>query len=167
MSQEPETARRKGPVALRDLIGEVIDPVTRKRGFATADLLAVWPDIAGPALAGWTAPEKIVWPRGRAANEASAGTLVLRVDGPRAIFVQHEVPLILERINRFFGYRAIGQVRIVQGRVAGPREAAKPDAALPPAAEAALGATLAGVGDERLREALERLGRGVLAGRRE
>ena len=167
MAEQSSKSRRRGPVALRELIGGIIDPLTAKRGFATADLIASWPDIVGPALAGWTAPEKIVWPRGNAANEASAGVLHLRVDGPRAIFVQHEIPQIRERLNGFFGYAAIGQIRIVQGRVAG--KAPKTTSAAPIGAdkEALLAGRLVDIESETLKAALDRLGRGVLASRRD
>ena len=95
----------------------MIEPVTARRGFAKADLIAVWPEIAGPMHASCTAPEKIVWPRHGNADEPGAGTLFIRADGPRAIFVQHELPQIVERVNAFFGYRAVAQARIVQGPV--------------------------------------------------
>jgi hypothetical protein len=102
------------------------------------------------------------------AGEAEPGVVVIRVDGPRAIFVQHELPQIIERINAFFGYAAIGRARIVQGPVASraPR-VAPPPPDLSAGEEEALGERLAPVGDEALRDALSRLGRAVLSARRE
>ena len=118
----------KAPSHLGEIVGRVIEPVTARRGFAKADLIAVWPEIAGPMHADCTAPEKIVWPRQRETDEPPAGTLIIRADGPRAIFVQHELPQIVERINAFFGYRAVAQARIVQGPV-GARRPQAPRAA--------------------------------------
>lgn len=165
MSDNLPKSRRKGAVPLGELIRPVIDPVVAKRGFATADLLAAWPEIVGPAYAECSAPERIAWPR--TGDDREPGVLFLKVEGPRAIFVQHELPQITERINAFFGYRAIGQVRIVQAQIA--RKEARPTgpATLPAAAEAELTDRLTSVGDERLRAALERLGRGVLGDRRD
>jgi hypothetical protein len=91
--------KRKGPLSLGEIVGRVIEPVTARRGFAKADLIAVWPEIAGPMHASCTAPEKIVWPRHAPADDPPAGTLIIRADGPRAIFVQHELPQIVERVN--------------------------------------------------------------------
>ena len=148
---------------LAELVGKILDPVTAKRGFATADLIAAWPDIVGPRHAECTRPEKIVWPRG-VAREGQPALLVLRVDGPRAVLVQHEAGQIAERVNAFLGYGAIGQIRIVQAPL-------KPKLTLVPAparpldaqAEARLANTVGKVADDGLRAALDRLGRGVLA----
>jgi hypothetical protein len=166
MSASNGKARRRGAVALTELVGKVLDPVIAERGFASADLVAAWPEIAGGAYADWTEPERIAWPRGEAGKEPRAGVLYLKVDGPRAIFVQHELPQIMERINAFLGYAAIGQVRIVQKPVARRRKAAAPPTRLlGPEAEAELSGALAEVADDKLRAALDQLGRGVLAKR--
>ena len=166
MADKERQQRRKGAVALGELVGPVIDPVVARRGFATSGLIAAWPEIVGPAFADCTAPERIAWPRTR--DEAAApGVLVLRVEGPRAIYVQHELPQIVERINAFFGYAAIGQVRIVQAPVSERTAVAPPSPGLAPAAAAALDERLATIEDDRLRAALGRLGRGVLGAGRE
>lgn len=166
MTDGERQQRRKGAVPLSELVGPIIDPVVARRGFATADLIAAWPEIIGPAFAACTAPERIAWPR-TVGEETAPGVLFLRVEGPRSIFVQHEVPQIIDRINAFFGYAAIGQVRIVQAPVSDGSGTPAPPPALLPAAEAALDGELGAVEDDRLREALARLGRGVLGSRRE
>lgn len=151
---------RKGPVALGELVGEAISPITAKRGFATADLIAAWPEIAGPLHAGCTAPEKIAWPRDN--DDEATGVLIVKAEGPRAVFVQHDLPQILERVNAFFGYRAIGRAKIVQGPVAShPAEGTTDPVELGPSAERALAEQLEVIEDGRLRAALARLGRGV------
>lgn len=163
----PAHRKRKGPLPLGEIVGRVIEPVTARRGFAKAELIAVWPEIAGPMHAACTAPEKIVWPRHADGDEPPAGTLFIRADGPRAIFVQHELPQIVERVNAFFGYRAVAQARIVQGPVGAKTPA--PPAAEPvdATAEARAVSTVAAVEDDNLRAALERLGRFVFTKRRD
>jgi hypothetical protein len=160
---------RKGPIPIGQLVGEAIAPVTARRGFVTADLVAAWPEIAGPLYAPCTTPDKIAWPRHDNEGEPPAGVLFLKVDGPRAVLVQHDLPQIIERVNAFFGYRAIGHVRIVQGPVAAPStpKTATGQPTLDPEAEHQLAEELAGIDDDRLRAALERLGRGVRGARRE
>lgn len=158
--------RRRGPVQLAELVGRVIDPMTQRRGFATTGLIAAWREVVGARIAACSRPEKIVWPKGSSA-EGEPALLVLRVDGPRAIFVQHECGQIVERVNAFLGYAAIGRVRIVQGPVA--NDAAPGRRGPPPLTTqetARLAASLDGVADEGLRRALERLGRGILADKR-
>jgi hypothetical protein len=166
MADSIDRQRRRGPVMLAELVGRVIDPVTKRRGFATTDLIAAWPEIVGSRYADCTRPEKIIWPKGEEMEGAPA-LLVLRVDGPRAIFVQHEAGQIVERVNAFMGYGAIGHIRIVQAPVKpnGPVTApAVPP--LAPEAAARLAETIATVADDDLRGALDRLGRGVLGGKR-
>jgi len=162
MAESNEAKHRRGAQSIAEVIGRVIDPLTKKRGFATADLISAWPDIAGSRFAAVTRPAKIVWPRGEA-NEGSAGVLTLHVQGPSAILVQHEIGQILERVNAFFGYQAVGQIRIVQAPVGqSKRRRPLPQTTLPAEGEARLASATGGVADEGLRTALERLGRGVL-----
>jgi hypothetical protein len=157
--------RRRGPVALAELLGKALDPVIARRGFATAELMAGWSEIVGTRYADCSRPEKIVWPRG-AEREGNSGVLVVRIDGPRALLFQHEVGQIVERVNNFIGHGAIGKIRIVQG----PVEAkAEPERAvqgpLDSNEEAGLAAALDGVDSENLRAALDRLGRAVISSR--
>jgi hypothetical protein len=161
MDQANERKAYKGVVAVGTLVGTIIDPVTRRRGFATAELIAAWPEIVGGRWAECTAPEKIAWPR---KEDGGLAMLTIKVDGPASIFVQHEAGQILERVNAFLGYGAVGKLRIVQGRVAGagPRKKAS-NPTLPADREAELGARVEAVDEGPLRQALERLGRGVLS----
>jgi hypothetical protein len=167
MSETPGKERRRGPVPLAELVGKVVDPVIAKRGFAGADLIAAWPAIVGQAYADFTQPERILWPRTPEGAEPAPGVLFLKVDGPRAIFLQHELPQIRERINAFLGYAVIGQIRIAQGPVATRgRPVKRAPAPLSATAEADLAKAVDGIVDGKLRSALDRLGRGVLAERK-
>jgi hypothetical protein len=165
-----ETARKgwvKSGSAARAVgayVARALDPVARARGFATTQLLSEWPAIVGAELAGFTMPDRLVWPRRREDAESGGAPkgrrgegaiLVLRVEGPRAIEVQHRADKILERVNTYFGYRAITEMRILQAPVirAVPRAPAAPEPRgtepLPPHAA---------IEDEGLRQALSRLG---------
>ncbi|MBM3544010.1 MAG: DUF721 domain-containing protein [Alphaproteobacteria bacterium] len=143
---------------------KALDPAARARGFATTALLSEWPAIVGVELAAFTMPDRVVWPRRREDEEQSnpirrrrdeGATLVLRVDGPRAVEVQHRSGQILERVNLYFGYRAITEMRILQAPVA--KAAPPPAPAEPPSEDYALPSS-AGIEDEALRKALSRLG---------
>jgi hypothetical protein len=74
--------------------------------------------------------------------------------------------MIAERVNGFLGFQAIERIKIVQAPVA-PRQTRRPPPSGPIAPDdaAALSARVAGVEDEALRAALERLGRNVFARR--
>ena len=128
----------------------------RERGFVEAAVLTEWPAIVGESLADRCCPERL----GR------DGTLRVRAQGAAAPELQHLAPQIVERVATFFGYRAATRIFILHGaparRAARPRPAPR---ALKPAEEADIADRAARVEDDRLRAALERLGRMVAASR--
>jgi hypothetical protein len=157
-------ARPIGAYAARAL-----DPAARARGFATLGMLSDWPAIVGAELAQFTMPDKVVWPQRRDEAEPDSpakghrvegAILVLRVEGPRAIEVQHRSGQILERVNAYFGYRAVAEMRILQAPVA--RKAVRPAAPPPPIDPETLPPN-AEIEDQGLRGALLRLGSGARA----
>jgi hypothetical protein len=163
MTESNPSQRRRNAQSIAELVSRVIDPVTKKRGFATADLIAAWPEVAGARFAPFTRPVKITWPRGEA-NDGATGIMTLNVEGPAAILVQHELGQILERVNAFLGYQAVGQIRIVQAPVSQNHKRARSrgEPVLAAEDEQKLASATGGVADDGLRAALERLGRGVL-----
>jgi hypothetical protein len=165
MTVSSERQTKRGAHAIAELVGRVIDPLTRKRGFVTSGLLSSWPEIVGPRFAAITRPAKVTWPRG-SANEGAAGVLTLDVEGPSAILVQHEIGQILERVNAFLGYRAIAQIRIVQAPVPSGKRRRRPAETVLAAEESGrIASATAAVDNDELRAALERLGRGVVGSR--
>jgi hypothetical protein len=87
-------------------------------------------------------------------------TLVLRVEGPMALEIQHASAVILERVNRFFGWSAVGRLALRQAplsRRKPPAASSAPDSQ----AVAKVAETLASVEDEELRAALARLGASI------
>jgi hypothetical protein len=83
-------------------------------------------------------------------------TLILRVEGPAALEIQHSSGVIIERVNRFLGWNAIGRLSLRQAPLTRPRAAAKPKVLDPAAVERAAG-QLGAVENDDLREALARL----------
>jgi hypothetical protein len=145
-------------------LARALDSLARERGFATAALLSEWPAIVGAELAQFTMPDRLVWPRRQQDGDkappargwrAEGAILVLRVEGPRAIEVQHRSGKILERVNTYFGYRAITEMRILQA----PVGRAEPPSPTPPEPrdEGVLPAS-ASIEHDGLRRALSRLG---------
>lgn len=158
-------SRYRGPTALAELVGRALDPLTARRGFATAELIAGWAEIVGVRYADCSRPERIVWSRG-AANKDQPGTLVVAVEGPRALLLQHEADQIVERVNSFLGHGAVGRIKIVQGAVSSrPTVEAPDEPSLTVGDLATLGDVLAEVDDANLRSALDRLGRAIVSER--
>jgi hypothetical protein len=143
--------------------GRALDPAARARGFATAALLSDWPAIVGVELAAFTMPDRVVWPRRQDGTEEGepprgrrdGAILVLRVEGPRAIEVQHRSGQILERVNTYFGYRAVVEMRILQAPVT---RQAKPAPARDAPLDPGVLSPGAPIKHEGLRAALLRLG---------
>ncbi len=89
------------------------------------------------------------------------GTLVLRVEGPAAIEVQHLANVICERVNRFAGWRAVARLALRQAPLRRERKATR---AADPIAAARVAASLSDIGDDDLKAALARLGAAVTRG---
>ena len=167
-----------GPKAVGQLVPSLTKKAFERYGFPAAALLTDWKAIVGPDFARWTAPEKLKWPKatnedgeagsqrrsgGSHAPRASGATLVLRVDGPRSIEVQMRGRQLIERINSYFGFRAVTELRIVQAPLTARAEAEPRRLPLKPTAPPVDVST---VKDEGLRAALERMSLGVAGVRR-
>lgn len=132
-----------------------------------AQLRAVWPQIAGRDIAAQSLPEKLLGlPRGKeAAASAVAATLRIRCSGVAALELQHRQSELVERINAFFGYRAIERLALAQGplpsRPASPRPPAPP---LDPRTRSAMQREAEQVQDPELRAALKRLADAIAKG---
>jgi hypothetical protein len=145
---------------LAELTSEFMAEAFKKQGFASTELVARWRDIAGADIAAHAEPIKLQWPRQVEGEPPEPATLVLRVEGPAAIEIQHQAAVVLERINRFFGWQAIGRIAFRQAPLS--RARTKPKVPVPDAAEAArVEASLIGIADDELRAALGRLGAAV------
>lgn len=161
---------------IAELVPGVLSDTLARRTGMTLDLITGWDDIAGPDYAPFTLPEKILWPRRGADHGGEQGgddepfepaTLVLACEGHHALFIQHAMPELIDRLNRFFGYGAIGRIRLVQkpvGKPAPSKRSRKPE--LTEEETRRLTEVLDEIGNERLRESLARFGRGVIAKRR-
>lgn len=123
-------------------------------------LKARWTEIAGEQVARNSEPARLTRDRN---GEAA---LTVRVDGPSATLIQHQASAILERVNLFLGPGAVTRMRVVQGPIrrmaAPPAPARRLAGPLDAAAEKALAQSLAAVPDGPLKDALARLGRGVM-----
>jgi hypothetical protein len=108
--------------AVGSFVPKVVAAAFEKFGFHTAEIMTSWETIAGADLARMTRPEAIKWPRGTKARAAvdddgargSGATLVVACDPSFALEVSYRTREIIDRINRYFGYRAIAQLRVVQ-----------------------------------------------------
>ena len=157
--------RLRGNAApVSDLAAGILDPVLRKRAGLSLGLVQSWEEIVGERLSRLTRPERIAWPRRMHEDDPfEPATLVVACEGRAALHLQHETGEVIERINAFLGFAAIGRIRIVQKPVAAADKPVVRQRALSAAETSRIGSMVAAVEDEGLREALARLGRSVLA----
>ena len=140
-----------------DLVPQIGRAAFRRFGFVQSSVVTRWPEIVGDTHARVCAPEAIRFPPG----EKSGGILQLVVMPAHAPLIQHVIPEIMERVNRFFGYKAVARIKMRQGQV-------KPEAAekrtAPPSLKPIpmeLGDSLRDIGDPELRAVLESLARSI------
>jgi hypothetical protein len=154
---------KPGPISakpLSTLLGGVFSDVFAKQGFASRELVTRWAEIAGPEIARHSEPLKMQWPRPVEGQPQAPATLVLRVEGPMALEIQHMSDVILQRVNRFLGWNTVGKLALRQAPLSQPlarKAVPAPDAT----AVAKVAATLAAVEDDDLRAALARLGASI------
>lgn len=147
-----EDAPRQGRArAAGELIGAAGGPAFRRFGFIQSSVVSRWGEIVGERYARVSSPESIRFPAGKKSN----GVLNIVVQGAHAPLMQHLAPVIVERVNRFFGYSAVAKLAFRQGapvvRDAPPK---RPQLAAVPKP---LGEGLREVADPELRACLEAL----------
>src|SRR3569623_31276 len=142
------------------LLSDVFSEAYAKHGFAARALVTRWSEIAGPEVAALSEPMKIQWPRPGEGQPQEPATLVLRVEGPMALEIQHTSDVILERVKRFLGWNSVGKLALRQAPLSQPL-ARKTPPAPEAAAVARMAATLDAVEDDELRAALARLGASI------
>lgn len=161
---------RKGVAQISEIANGLIDPVLSRRAGINTLLLGSWDEIAGEEFADCTRPEKIAWPR-RASELAGEGgyqpgVLTVACEGARALFLTHAQGELIQRINGFFGFPAISQMRIVQKPVAPPAKRRRRPQPLTGARAAHLDELVGGIENDALKAALTRLGTAVLSARK-
>ena len=154
---------KPGPISAKPLsilLSDVFTDAYAKQGFAARELVTRWSEIAGPEIARHSEPLKIQWPRPVEGQPQEPATLVLRVEGPMALEIQHSADVILQRVNRFFGWSAVGKLAFRQAplsRVRRPARPGPPD----PKSVAKVEESLGDIEDEQLKSALARLGAAI------
>jgi hypothetical protein len=153
---------------LGELVRSAIDPVLARRGFGLTGIVFYWHEIAGERLAAMSRPVKVQWPARRGGpvdNGPARAALVVRVEAAGALDLQHIAPVIIERVNAYFGWHCIARLVLMQGPVAALPAARHAEVRpVDKAAEAAAAGVAGEIRDEALRQALVRLGARVLAG---
>lgn len=155
--------KARGFLRAGELTPTALKTAGAKRGFAELRLLTEWRAVVGDALARVCRPVKVSYSR---KGPGLGATLIVTAEGARAPEIDMQKDRILEKVNAFYGYRAVSRLSIDQSRApmmtaaAGMAEDASawtgPDRKPAPK-------PVEGVEDEGLALALARLGANVTA----
>jgi hypothetical protein len=139
-----------GPRPVGTLVPHLTRPAFRRRAPATAQVLADWAAIVGPAIAAVTTPRRL-----------TSGSLTIACAGPIAMELQYLAGELMGRINAHLGSQVVTGLRFVQTTTLGPDQPSQP-APTDPADIAAIEAAVASLPESELRAALAALGRALL-----
>ena len=160
---KPKKAQSTTPARpLAELLHKTLKDSFARQGFAATELVTRWADIVGPEISAHSEPERINWPRPYQDEDPQPGTLLLRVEGPTAIEIQQLSRVILQRVNQFFGWQAVAELRLRQAPLSRRERPQRP--AIDAATARQIANTLPEIEDDALRAALGRLGAAVKQG---
>ena len=145
------------PRAAGELVAAIGGQSFKRFGFMQGAIVSRWGEIVGGHYAKVSSPESIRFPTGK----KNGGALTLLVEGAHAPLIQHSAPMIIERVNQFFGYAAIDRIVFRQGRAKPAPERVKRPA--PGPVPKALGEGLREIADPGLRACLESLAAKIAA----
>lgn len=138
------------PKTLSQCIEPLTKPLFKSRGLAGTNAISDWPHIVGKELAGHCWPEKISFPQGK----KTGGTLTVACENGFNTHIQHMQPIILERLNVFYGYQAVTRLAISHSA---PRPTAKKPAEKPIHHPKINPTAVSSVDDPELKQALQSL----------
>lgn len=160
-------ANKRGPQPVADLVSKLLNPVIERRAGMTTDLIASWDHIAGAQHAEKSRPEKLLWPRQASDDDPfEPATLVVACESGHALYLQHDLDSVVQRINTYFGFAAVARIKLTQKEIARPQvRTAPPELNVPAKSQEGLKRMLESVTDPDLRQALEKMGKGVFSNR--
>jgi hypothetical protein len=144
---------------LAETVSAVAGPILGLRKFAGSLAAAEWVSIVGERLAADSLPERVMPSPGD-----QGGTLHVRIaSGAVGLELQHLEPLIVERINTYFGHRAVARLKLVHRPMPRTESDGIAVRALAAADERMIDDSVAGVDEPDLQQALRELGRRLFA----
>ena len=149
----------RGLLAIGKFAIRTAAPALQKRGFHQSDLISHWEEIVTPEFAIHTSPQKLIFPRGN----RTGGILTIRTPAPLALEMQHLEPLLLERVNTFFGYRAVDKIILMHSSSMSAKKINKPNrvVSVDKSSIRLIESQTEDIHSESLREALRSLGKAV------
>ena len=169
MRKQKENRKSGGLESFSKLVSPLAKNILGKKGFVGTDILFHWEEIVGQGIAKFCFPDKIDFKKDQRDN----GTLhVITTNGAFATEIKHKENLILEKINTYFGYRAVSGLKIIQSQnipqnTPGQIAAVKMDKTLvSPDEENYIMDLVDGLEDNSLKDVMIRLGKNIFGNKR-
>lgn len=169
------------PRSLSDLVPGLTKDILGKKGVLFGKMIAEWAAIAGPEIAAQTLPLDLKYAKkpgakapdnksGRKApDQKSQATLHLAVQSAFALEISYQKSLLIERLNMFFGYPAIKDIKFVQqdNIMNNKKSVKRPARPLTVQEERKLDEMVANIQENDLQIALKNLGKAITSRNRE
>tara|TARA_B100000287_G_C20123383_1_gene579218 strand:- start:27 stop:527 length:501 start_codon:yes stop_codon:yes gene_type:complete len=152
--------------SISNLMPEITKESLGKKGLLFGKLLQEWESIIGKNKARLATPIDISFSKKKVVNGVhTEATLTILVNSSNATVIQHEQNLWIEKINLFFGYRAIGNIKLkhdtVTKKTIAPNKLGTRTQALSRQDRKSLEENLKDISDDNLKEALKNLGQSL------
>ena len=157
LPDKEDSPRSCRPRSAGEFVGDIGGQSFKRFGFVQHSIVSRWAEIVGQRYSRVSSPESIKFPAGKKAG----GVLTLLVEGAHAPLIQHLTPMIVDRVNRFFGYAAINRIVFRQGKP--PAQAPRPERPQLRPVPKELGEGLREIADPELRHCLESLAAQIVA----
>ena len=106
--KKPYELNRLGyPEQLSHRVPKLVRHIFRKYGFASDHIIRRWRDIVGENYAHQATPHRLRFHR----KEEGGATLTIAASAATAFDLRYVEPVILERINRYFGREVVTRIR--------------------------------------------------------
>ena len=101
------------PRPISDLVPKLTKGILGKKGLLFGKLVTEWAHIVSPEIASKTAPFDLRF-AGKYGKKSSQAILHISVQSAFALEISYQKALLLERLNIFFGYPAIKDIKLIQ-----------------------------------------------------
>ena len=149
-----EKPRSSGLVSFGEDIRKLIGPLLGKKGLFQADIIRYWTEILGTELASGVLPDSVSFSK----QKEGAVLTVKAFSGAFAVEFSSRKEEIKERLNTYFGYGAISDIRVRQGGTFTPPPTQETPPSITGKQAEEINALVSGIENETLREAVAHLG---------
>ena len=151
------------PRALSDVVPGLAKDILGKKSLLFGKMVLEWPHIAGAEMAAKAVTLDIKF--SKKTDQKSQATLHLAVQSAYALELSYQKSLLIERLNMFFGYPAIKDIKIIQQTqiMSNKIASATHNRPLTAGEERDLDGMVAKVQENDLQTALKNLGKAILS----